>query len=180
MQEEGYDGFDATTWYGLAAPASCRRRSRRRSTRTSTPVLAMPDVQERLDTYGAEDGGGSPEKFAQFHPERDREVGQGRQGRRREDRELIRRCVCAGLFEDRRERTSSRCGRCARRAGFGRVNRWTAVRASRPKKTAFADKPGGGSGATRILHFPRERRASPQRGQGGAAELLAKPPLTPR
>ena len=26
----------------------------------------MPDVQERLDTYGAEDGGGSAEKFAQF------------------------------------------------------------------------------------------------------------------
>ena len=29
-------------------------------------VLAMPDVQERLDTYGAEDGGGSAEKFSQF------------------------------------------------------------------------------------------------------------------
>ena len=26
----------------------------------------MPDVQEKLDTYGAEDGGGTPEKFAQF------------------------------------------------------------------------------------------------------------------
>jgi tripartite-type tricarboxylate transporter receptor subunit TctC len=29
-------------------------------------ILAMPDVQEKLDTYGAEDGGGSPDKFAQF------------------------------------------------------------------------------------------------------------------
>jgi tripartite-type tricarboxylate transporter receptor subunit TctC len=29
-------------------------------------VLAMPDVQERMDTYGAEDGGGSTEKFTQF------------------------------------------------------------------------------------------------------------------
>ena len=26
----------------------------------------MPDVQERLDTYGAEDGGGSRDKFKQF------------------------------------------------------------------------------------------------------------------
>ena len=26
----------------------------------------MPDVQERLDTYGAEDGGGSQDKFKQF------------------------------------------------------------------------------------------------------------------
>ena len=29
-------------------------------------VLAMPDVQEKLDTYGAEDGGGTREKFAAF------------------------------------------------------------------------------------------------------------------
>jgi tripartite-type tricarboxylate transporter receptor subunit TctC len=29
-------------------------------------VLAMPDVQEKLETYGAEDGGGSDEKFADF------------------------------------------------------------------------------------------------------------------
>jgi tripartite-type tricarboxylate transporter receptor subunit TctC len=29
-------------------------------------VLLMPDVQERLDTFGAEDGGGSSEKFAGF------------------------------------------------------------------------------------------------------------------
>jgi tripartite-type tricarboxylate transporter receptor subunit TctC len=29
-------------------------------------VLAMADVQEKLDTYGAEDGGGTREKFAAF------------------------------------------------------------------------------------------------------------------
>jgi tripartite-type tricarboxylate transporter receptor subunit TctC len=29
-------------------------------------VLALPEVQERLDTYGAEDGGGTREKFATF------------------------------------------------------------------------------------------------------------------
>ena len=29
-------------------------------------ILAMPDVQEKLDAYGAEDGGGTPEKLAQF------------------------------------------------------------------------------------------------------------------
>ena len=26
----------------------------------------MADVQDKMDTYGAEDGGGTPEKFAQF------------------------------------------------------------------------------------------------------------------
>ena len=35
----------------------------------------MPDVQERLDTYGAEDGGGSREKFAQFIASEIDEVG---------------------------------------------------------------------------------------------------------
>ncbi|MGZ5237852.1 MAG: tripartite tricarboxylate transporter substrate binding protein, partial [Caldimonas sp.] len=29
-------------------------------------VLAMPDVQDKMDAYGAEDGGGSTEKFATF------------------------------------------------------------------------------------------------------------------
>ena len=29
-------------------------------------VLAMPDVQEKMEQYGAEDGGGSTEKFASF------------------------------------------------------------------------------------------------------------------
>jgi len=29
-------------------------------------VFNMPDVQEKFDMYGAEDGGGSPEKFAEF------------------------------------------------------------------------------------------------------------------
>jgi tripartite-type tricarboxylate transporter receptor subunit TctC len=38
----GFDGFEATTWYGLVGPASCRRRSRRRSTPTSTPCWRCP------------------------------------------------------------------------------------------------------------------------------------------
>ena len=29
-------------------------------------VLAMPDVQEKMEQYGAEDGGGSIQKFADF------------------------------------------------------------------------------------------------------------------
>ena len=29
-------------------------------------VMAMPDVQEKFEQYGAEDGGGTPEKFSQF------------------------------------------------------------------------------------------------------------------
>ena len=66
MQEEGFDGFDATTWYGLAGPGKLPAAIVNKINRDVNTILAMPDVQERMDTYGAEDGGGTPEKFAQF------------------------------------------------------------------------------------------------------------------
>ena len=66
MQEEGFDGFDATTWYGLAGPGKLPAAIVNKINRDVNTILAMADVQERLDTFGAEDGGGTPEKFAQF------------------------------------------------------------------------------------------------------------------
>ena len=66
MQEQGFDGFEATTWYGLAGPGKLPAGIADKINRDVNTVLAMPDVQERLDTYGAEDGGGSREKFARF------------------------------------------------------------------------------------------------------------------
>jgi tripartite-type tricarboxylate transporter receptor subunit TctC len=66
MQEEGYPGFEATTWYGLAGPGKLPSAIAQKINRDVNTVLAMPDVQEKLDTYGAEDGGGSSEKFALF------------------------------------------------------------------------------------------------------------------
>ncbi len=66
MAEEGFDGFDATTWYGLAGPGKLPAAIVQKINRDVNTILAMPDVQEKMDTYGAEDGGGTPEKFAQF------------------------------------------------------------------------------------------------------------------
>ena len=66
MQEQGFEGFEATTWYGLAGPGKLPSAIADRINQDVNTVLAMPDVQERLDTYGAEDGGGSREKFRQF------------------------------------------------------------------------------------------------------------------
>ena len=66
MQEEGFEGFDATTWYGLAGPGKLPAGIADKVNRDVNTVLAMPDVQERLDTYGAEDGGGSRDKFKEF------------------------------------------------------------------------------------------------------------------
>ncbi len=66
MQEEGYEGFEATTWYGLVGPGKLPAHMVDKVNRDVNTILAMPDVQERMDTYGAEDGGGSAQKFAQF------------------------------------------------------------------------------------------------------------------
>jgi len=66
MQEEGYEGFEATTWYGLAGPGKLPAAIVAKVNRDVNAILAMPDVMEKLDTYGAEDGGGSAERFGQF------------------------------------------------------------------------------------------------------------------
>jgi tripartite-type tricarboxylate transporter receptor subunit TctC len=66
MQEQGFEGFEATTWYGLVGPGKLPTPIAQKINQDVNQILAMPDVQEKLDTYGAEDGGGTAEKFAQF------------------------------------------------------------------------------------------------------------------
>jgi tripartite-type tricarboxylate transporter receptor subunit TctC len=66
MQEEGYEGFEATTWYGLVGPGKLPATIAQKVNRDVNTILAMSDVQEKLDTYGAEDGGGTSQKFAEF------------------------------------------------------------------------------------------------------------------
>jgi tripartite-type tricarboxylate transporter receptor subunit TctC len=66
MQEAGFEGFEATTWYGLVGPGKLPDAIADKVNADVNAVLAMPDVQEKMDTYGAEDGGGSREKFRQF------------------------------------------------------------------------------------------------------------------
>lgn len=66
MEEEGFAGFEATTWYGLVGPGKLPTPIAQKMNEDVNRILAMPDVQEKLDTYGAEDGGGTREKFAAF------------------------------------------------------------------------------------------------------------------
>jgi len=66
MAEAGFAGFEATVWYGLMAPSRVPAGMTQRMNEDVNKVLAMPDVQEKMDQYGAEDGGGSIEKFASF------------------------------------------------------------------------------------------------------------------
>ncbi len=66
MEEAGFKGFEATTWYGLVGPGRLPPGMVQRMNDDLNKVLAMPDVQERMDAFGAEDGGGSAQKFADF------------------------------------------------------------------------------------------------------------------
>ena len=66
MAESGFPGFEATTWYGLVGPAKLPAALARRMNEDVNKALVMPDVMEKLEASGAEDGGGSVEKFAQF------------------------------------------------------------------------------------------------------------------
>ncbi|HUR90957.1 MAG TPA: tripartite tricarboxylate transporter substrate binding protein [Ramlibacter sp.] len=66
MAESGFPGFEATTWYGLAGPAKMSPALIKRMNEDMNKVVQMPDVAEKFEGAGAEDAGGSPEKFAQF------------------------------------------------------------------------------------------------------------------
>jgi len=66
MQEQGFDGYEATTWYGLVGPGKLPAAIADKINHDVNAALAMPDVQAQMDTYGAEDGGGTREKFTQF------------------------------------------------------------------------------------------------------------------
>ena len=66
MSESGYPGFEATTWYGIEGPAKMPAAMVQRMNEDMNKVLLMPDVMEKFDQYGAEDGGGSADKFGDF------------------------------------------------------------------------------------------------------------------
>jgi tripartite-type tricarboxylate transporter receptor subunit TctC len=66
MDESGFPGFDATTWYGLVGPGKLPTLIAKRMNEDLNTVMAMPDVMEKFEQYGAEDGGGSTERFGEF------------------------------------------------------------------------------------------------------------------
>ncbi len=66
MAESGFPGFEATTWYGVVGPGRMPAAMAKRMNEDINKVLAMPDVKEKLDQYGAEDGGGTAQQFADF------------------------------------------------------------------------------------------------------------------
>jgi tripartite-type tricarboxylate transporter receptor subunit TctC len=66
MDKSGFAGFDATTWYGLVGPGKMSAAMARRMSEDVNKVMEMADVKDKFEQYGAQDGGGTPERFSEF------------------------------------------------------------------------------------------------------------------
>jgi tripartite-type tricarboxylate transporter receptor subunit TctC len=63
INEAGYKGFDAATWFGILAPAGTPPAVISKLNQNINQVLKMPDVQKRIELEGATTLGSTPEQF---------------------------------------------------------------------------------------------------------------------
>ena len=64
INESGYTGFDAVTWFGFLAPAGTPKDVVTRLNTAFNAALSKPDLRKKLSDQGAEPVGGSAEQFA--------------------------------------------------------------------------------------------------------------------
>jgi len=64
VAEQGYPGFDATTWLGLVGPAGMSANAVARINAETVKILARPDVKDKLAQEGSEATPGTPQQFA--------------------------------------------------------------------------------------------------------------------
>lgn len=64
INESGYKGFDAVTWFGLLAPAGTPKEVVARLNAEFNKALKQPELAKRLSDEGADPAGGTPEQFA--------------------------------------------------------------------------------------------------------------------
>ncbi len=65
-QEAGYPAVNATSWFGLVAPARVSKAIQSRLASAAAKVVVMSDVRERIDAQQGEVVGSTPGEFAQF------------------------------------------------------------------------------------------------------------------
>lgn len=64
INESGYSGFDAVTWFGFLAPAGTPKDVLSRLNTEFNAALKQPDLQKKLGDQGADPAGGTAEQFA--------------------------------------------------------------------------------------------------------------------
>jgi tripartite-type tricarboxylate transporter receptor subunit TctC len=66
FDESGVKGYEATTWFGLLAPAKTPKEIIVRLNAEVDRILKAPDLKERFLNDGLDAMGGPPESFAKF------------------------------------------------------------------------------------------------------------------
>jgi tripartite-type tricarboxylate transporter receptor subunit TctC len=64
LAESGLPGYEASSWYGVLAPAGTPREIIARLNAETVKALDRPEVKSSLLAEGAEPIGGTPEQFA--------------------------------------------------------------------------------------------------------------------
>ena len=64
LNESGYKGFDAVTWFGLLAPAGTPKDVIAKLNTEFNKALQDPALRKKLGDEGADPAGGTPEQFA--------------------------------------------------------------------------------------------------------------------
>ncbi len=64
LDESGYKGFEAVTWFGVLAPANTPPAIVVQLSKAINQALKQPDVAEKLQSEGGEVLGGTPEQFS--------------------------------------------------------------------------------------------------------------------
>jgi tripartite-type tricarboxylate transporter receptor subunit TctC len=64
IAESGFPGYEASSWYGILAPAGTPREIVAKLNAELSKALEQPEVRSSLLAEGAEPAGGSPERFA--------------------------------------------------------------------------------------------------------------------
>ncbi len=66
IAEAGVPGYEATSWFGMFAPANTPAPIVAQLNKALVKVLAQPDIKKKINEQGAETAGETPEQFAAF------------------------------------------------------------------------------------------------------------------
>jgi tripartite-type tricarboxylate transporter receptor subunit TctC len=64
IAESGVPGFEATSWFGILAPAGTPKEIVTKLNKEIVRILSLPDVKAQLSGQGAEPAGDTPQQFA--------------------------------------------------------------------------------------------------------------------
>jgi tripartite-type tricarboxylate transporter receptor subunit TctC len=66
MAELGFPGFDASSWFGMVAPANTPREIVSKISSDVAAILRRPDIEKHMVEQGADPVGNTPAEFAAF------------------------------------------------------------------------------------------------------------------